>query len=74
MPAGAKQSHWTIGGPLESINAYLSSAEKQLPADQLTYLYMDVFRNDGQVSAFLSTDPSAPLTLQEDIVHINPGK
>lgn len=73
VPADAKRSHWTVGSPLKSIDAYLSSAEKQFPADKLAYLYMDVFRQDGQVSAFLSTAPSAPLTLREDIVHLDPG-
>ncbi len=72
-PAGAKRSHWTSGARLLSIDAYVSRAEKEFPGEDLAYLYMDVFRPEGQVAVFLSTDPAIPLTLREDIVHLDPG-
>lgn len=73
VPANSRQSHWKPGDRMASIDAGLAAAKHEFPSDKLAYLYMDVFRPSGQVAVFLSPDPSVPLTLREDIVHLDPG-
>jgi uncharacterized iron-regulated membrane protein len=72
-PAAAKHSPWEPDGQLLSVDIYLSRAAKLYPKDQFAYLYMDVYRAGGQVAVFLSPHPDKPLTLQEDIVRLEPG-
>lgn len=73
QPATAKRSKWIPGQELLSIDTYLKQAVKTFPHERLAYLYMDVFRPGGQVTVFLSQDPAVPLTLQEDIVYLDPA-
>lgn len=73
QPATAKQSGWKPGRELLPVDMYVEKAAKAFPNEQLAYLYLDVFRTDGQVAVFLSRDPAIPLTLKEDIVHLDPA-
>jgi uncharacterized iron-regulated membrane protein len=73
QPATAKQSGWKPGHQLLSVDMYVEEATKVFPHEQLAYLYLDVFRPDGQVAVFLSRDPAKPLTLEEDIVPLDPA-
>lgn len=72
-PPAAPHSNWKPADPLLPLDSYLERASQAVPLRQLSYVYMDVFRPHGQVSVFLSRDPAVPLTLQEDIVYLDPS-
>ena len=69
----SKTSNWRPGEPLLPIGQYVVSAQRVFGDAKLSYLYMDVSRPQGQVTVFLSRNPSVPMTLLEDIVHLDPA-
>jgi uncharacterized iron-regulated membrane protein len=72
-PTPARQSGWNPHSRPLPIGVYLEKSRQLFPKEELAYLYMDVYRPNGQVAVFLSRDPSVPLTLSEDIVRLNPA-
>jgi len=66
-------SNWQPGHKLLPAGDYVSSARRAAGNDKLAFLYMDVFRPNGQVTAFLSANPAVPLTLLEEVVHMDPA-
>jgi uncharacterized iron-regulated membrane protein len=69
----SKISPWIPGQRLLPAGTYVNTAMRAFGDADLAYLYMDVFRPHGQVTAFLSRDPAVPLTLLEDIVYMDPA-
>ena len=69
----AEVSTWKPGGKLLPAGIYVSTAKRIVGKDDLAFLYMDVFRPQGQVSAFLTPHPARPLTLQEEVVRMDPA-
>ena len=72
-PVAAKESTWKPDDKILSVNKYLEEAARQFPKDELAYLYTDLARPGGQISVFLSRDPAVTLTLEEDIVRLDPA-
>ncbi len=70
---GGLQSQWMPKQRMLGLDVFLNKAWRLYPNSKLAYLYMDVYRPHGQVTVFLSRDPSVPLTLLEDIVRFDPG-
>lgn len=69
----AKISTWQPGQQLLPTAAYVNVAEREFGDAELAFLYMDVFRPQGQVTVFLSRNPAVSLTLLEDIVRMDPA-
>ncbi len=69
----AEVSTWKPGGTLLPAGVYVSAAKRAVGKGDLALLYMDTFRPQGQVSAFLTPHPARPLTLQEEVVHMDPA-
>jgi uncharacterized iron-regulated membrane protein len=69
----APVTSWRPGQKLLSAGDYVNAAKRAVPNEKLAFLYMDVFRAHGQVTAFLNTHPSVALTLHEEVVHMDPG-
>lgn len=66
-------SKWQPGQKLLPAGIYVDTAIRAVGDTKLAFLYMDVFRPHGQVTAFLSPHPAVPLTLLEEVVHIDPA-
>jgi uncharacterized iron-regulated membrane protein len=71
--ASTRVSTWRPGERLLPIGDYVDEAKRAFGDADLAFLYMDVFRPQGQVTVFLSRDPSVSLTLLEDIVRMDPA-
>jgi uncharacterized iron-regulated membrane protein len=69
----SKVSTWQPGQRLLPTGTYIDVAKHNFADAELAFLYMDVFRPQGQVSVFLSRNPSISLTLLEDIVRLDPA-
>ncbi len=69
----SRSSGWKPEQPLLPTGTYVDTAKRTVGGADLAFLYMDVFRPDGQVTAFLSRDPAVPLTLLEDIIRMDPA-
>ncbi|MBW4028249.1 MAG: PepSY domain-containing protein [Acidobacteria bacterium] len=66
-------SNWRPGQPVLPLDSLLHTAKLLYPQDRVAYIYMDTNRPGGVVKFFLSRDPSQPLTLEEDVVTLQPA-
>lgn len=74
MPAMDQlSSHWRPGQPVLPLDSLLHTAKRFYPQDHVAYIYMDTNRPEGVVKFFLSRNPSQPLTLEEDVVTLQPA-
>ncbi len=66
-------SAWKPSDPVLPADAFIDKAMRMHPGDKLAFLFMDTHRQNGVVKVFLSRDPTAPLTLIEDVVTLQPA-
>ncbi len=69
----SRASGWKPNESLLPTSFYVDNAKRAAGGAELAFLYMDVFRPDGQIAVFLSRDPAVPLTLLEDVIRMDPA-